>query len=368
MTRPKNILIVSKNNLDQNGVTNVVLNLSSNITHELFRFYFVVPKINDYKLKSQFDKLGISVIQHEIPFFRIVKYILYIFRFCKVNRIDIIHVHGSSRTIFFELFASWMCKVKIRIAHSHNSTAKMLLFHYLIKIPFNLLYTHALACGEKAGRWMYSNKKFQVLDNGIYLEKFAFSQKLREKIRNELGITNQKIIGHIGSFNDQKNHKFLIDVFEKTLKKNCDTYLVLVGAGDHFEAISQYVKTLNMNENVVFLGKRHDIAEIYNAFDIFVLPSKYEGFPLVLVEAQTNGLYCIVSDKVSNEVNINNNITFLSIDTDIVKWVNTILAHEYDEYQRKDVSNRTVDLMIEKGYDINRSKSKIEEIYNSDTT
>ena len=184
-----------------------------------------------------------------------------------------------------------------------------------------MLTTHPCACSEYAARWMYGDKavdsgKIKVFPNGVDTEKFSYDQGFRNEIRREFNIENNTVIGHIGRFNTQKNHKFLIDIFSEYHKIDKNAYLLCVGGGELMDEIKEYANKCGVADRVIFAGYRNaDVQKFYSAFDIFVLPSLYEGLPVVAVEACAAGLPVLMSEHVTKEALITDRCEVLSVRT-----------------------------------------------------
>ena len=229
------------------------------------------------------------------------------------------------------------------------------------------LGTDFLACSQLAGRWMYPDsilqgKKYHLAKNAINLEKYRFNPAMRKAVRQELGIgENEFCIGHIGRFNYQKNHAFLIDIFYKLLKVCPNAKLLLIGDGPYLFNIKRSVSELRIEDSVFFLGRRNDVPQLLQAMDCFVLPSRFEGLPIVGVEAQAAGVPCIVSDAITRELNINGLVRFVSL-RDKDKWVNSIMA--YHGFTKRD----QLEKLRNAGYDISLELNQLVSFYENIVT
>ena len=320
--RIKIIMIVNK--LDVTGISTVVMNYCSHIN--LSRFSITVaagePVADIHRNCCQ--QLGIELYllpnrkRNSSRYYKELNSIL------KENHFDILHVHGNSATMAIELFLGQINGVKIRISHSHNTTCTNMALHKILYPIFIHLYTHAFACGKKAGEWLYGDKPFYIISNGFDTKRFKFSQEARENIRKEIGFEDAFIIGHMGRFNEQKNQPFLIKVFEQFAAKRVDSVLLLVGTGPDFKMTKEIAEASPYSERIVLYGETNTPEDFYSAMDVFILPSKYEGLPVVLVEAECNGLYCIVSDLVTDEMNIDHHIVLCSLDGPLHSWCEAI--------------------------------------------
>ena len=201
-------------------------------------------------------------------------------------------------------------------------------------------------------------KKVQIVHNGIDTERFRFNDEIRQDYRKKLNLINNYVIGHIGRFNDQKNHSFLLDIFKEVAERNEDARLILIGEGELEEQIKSKIRKLHLEQKVQMLGVRRDVAQIMQAMDVFVLPSNYEGLPVVGIEAQASGNLCLLSDQVTPETVITPNAKLLSIgNTDV--WVKAI--EEARNFKKAD----TTDLIVKQGYDIRYTVKWLEKFYES---
>ena len=288
-------------------------------------------------------------------------------RVLKEGNYKIIHSNINTLSVF-SLFAAKCAGVPIRIAHSHSTTNKKEKKKNLMKQvlrPFSKVFaTDYMCCSELAGRWLFGNKEYDkgnvyLLNNAIDLDKFKYNESLRKKKRKELGIKDDAlVIGHIGRFVAQKNHDFLIDIFNEIHKKNNNSILLLAGQGPLMEDIKNKVKELNLDDNVKFLGQRNDANELYQAFDVFLLPSLYEGLPVVGVEAQAAGLLCYLSDDMTKETKVLDITKFMSLNNPPKEWADNILD-DVKKYKRIDTSKE----MTAKNFNIKEEAKKLEEYY-----
>lgn len=292
----------------------------------------------------------------------IIKYFFALYRYISKEKIDIVHVHGSSAIMSVELVAARLAGCKIRIAHSHNTTCENKKADKILRPIFARNYTTAFACGQEAGRWMFGNCKFTVIPNGRNLKKHEYSTEKRSEYRNRLGIPlDVLVVGHVGRFNRQKNHEYLVRVFREIYKKNRNSYLVLVGTGEKLEAIKTLVKELELGENVIFTGVIENISDYLSAFDVMLLPSLYEGLPLVVIEWQIAGLPCIVSDTVTKECAITSLVKFESIKKEPEDWANDIRNLTL---QDRNDSKEVIFKEIKKaGYDVESGAERLKQMY-----
>lgn len=285
------------------GVEAVVMNYYKNMNRNNIQFDFICDEDSSCIPYKEIEQLGGKVILVP-PYQKLFRYNKELKKILKEGNYRIIHSHINTLSLF-PLRIAKKVKIPIRIAHSHSTTNKKEFKKNMLKQvlrPFSKIYANRyFACSEYAGRWLFGDKEFEkgnitVINNAINLEKFKYNEEVRKKKKEELQIEdNTLVIGHIGRFVEQKNHRFLIDIFNEIHKKNINSVLLLAGQGPLLDEIKEKVKKLNLANSVKFLGQRKDVSELYQAMDIFVLPSLYEGLPVVGVEAQANrAIMCII--------------------------------------------------------------------------
>lgn len=292
----------------------------------------------------------------------IIKYFFALYRYILKEKIDVVHVHGSSAIMSIELVAAWLAGCKVRIAHSHNTTCENQKADKILRPVFNRNYTTAFACGQDAGRWMFGKRKFTIIPNGRNLKKYEYDSKKRIEYRNKLGIPSDTlVIGHVGRFNRQKNQEYLVHVFGEVYKKKRNSYLVLIGTGEKVGEIKNLVKELELENNVIFTGVIENVSDYLSAFDIMLLPSLYEGLPLVVIEWQIAGLPCIVSDTVTKECAITSLVKFESVKKEPEVWANEVVNLILQD--RNDSKEIIFNEIKTAGYDIESGAERLKKIY-----
>lgn len=365
MTEPIRVAHVIGNWLG-GGVESVVMNYYRNIDRNKVQFDFLCSESSTDIPYEEIEKLGGRVFI--VPnYTKVVKYQKELQKIFKENNYKIVHSHISTMSVF-PLRAAKKAGVPIRIAHSHSTTNKKEKKKNLLKQvlrPFSKVYaTDYMCCSELAGRWLFCNKEYDkgnvyLLNNAIDLDKFKFDEKVRKTKRKALGIGDDTfVIGHIGRFVEQKNHRFLIDIFNEIHKKNSNSLLLLVGQGPLKKEIENKVKELKLNDSVRFLGQRNDVNELYQAFDVFLLPSLYEGLPVVGVEAQATGLLCELSNDMTKETKVLDTTRFISLNTSAEEWA-TIILDDYSRFKRHDTTYE----ITKKNFNIKNETSKLENEY-----
>lgn len=348
------------------GVESVVMNYYRHIDKSKVQFDFICDNDSTNIPREEIESMGGRIILIP-PYQKVFKYQKELKKVLKDGNYKIVHSHINALSVF-PLRAAKKAGVPVRIAHSHSTTNKKEWKKNLLKSalkPFSKVYaTDYFACTEHAGRWLFGDKEFDngniyVLNNAIDLDKFAYNEETRKAKRRELDIDDDTIIiGHVGRFVAQKNHDFLVDVFNEVHKQNNNTKLILIGKGPLEEYIKEKVKQYGLVEEVMFLGQRSDdIHELYQAMDIFVFPSLYEGLGMVVIEAQCSGIPCVVSTEVPRIAKINNNVEFVDLNNTTDKW--KIIISELLKIERKNSINK----IKEKGFDIQSEVVKLEKKY-----
>lgn len=348
------------------GVEAVTINYYRNIDKNKVQLDFICDEDSTNIPYEEIEEMGGKIIiipSYSKPF----KYHKELKRVLKEGNYKIVHSNINTLSVF-SLFAAKCAGVPVRIAHSHSTTNKKEKKKNLMKQvlrPFSKVFaTDYMCCSELAGRWLFGDKEYDkgnvyLLNNAIDLDKFKYNETLRKKKRKELGIKDDTlVIGHIGRFVAQKNHDFLIDIFNEIHKKNNNSILLLAGQGPLMEDIKNKVRELNLEDSVKFLGQRSDANELYQAFDVFLLPSLYEGLPVVGVEAQAAGLLCYLSNDMTKETKVLDITKFMSLNNTPKEWADNILD-DVKKYKRIDTSKE----MTVKNFNIKEEAKKLEEYY-----
>lgn len=292
----------------------------------------------------------------------IIKYYKSVKKVLKDNKFDIAHINMLSCANIIPAKLCRKAKIKEIIIHSHNGNVpKGILRKILNKVNKNKLQkisTLNLSCSDLAGKWMFSNKPFRILPNQISFSKFSFDMKKRIKIRAMYGIAEDTVVyGHVGRFSEQKNQIFLINIINTIRTINRDVKFVFIGDGELIDNFKIKMRELGLSDFIIFTGMIPNTADYYNAFDCFLLPSLFEGLPLVALEAQVNQLPCFVSEKISPEVKISKNIEMLKlVETDWIEKLRNIKA-------RKVFSLNVDKQNLDKKYDADCVENELMDIY-----
>ena len=343
------------------GISTVIINYCKELYHRKYDLTVIAGQPIAEENKVECVKNGIHLIElpsrHKEP----AKHYIGLWKALKQNHYDIVHIHGSSSMMAIELTIAKLAGEKIRIAHSHNSMCSNMKIHKILNPYFRKTYTKSLSCGKLAGDWLFGENNFEILPNGFHTEQFVFDESEREKIRRKLGIVDRFVVGHVGRFNEQKNQTYLIKSFEHVAKVRSDAVLLLVGTGPDFDKIKYIVDNSLYRDQIILYGVTKETRAVYSAMDVFVFPSKFEGLPVVLLEAQITGLPCIVSDKITNEVDFGE-ICWLSVEEDPQNWAKAILQTAVrSNTQRSDYRKEHITKI--EHYDISQTVKQLDTIY-----
>lgn len=349
------------NDMHRAGLETMLMNYYRNIDRTQIQFDFLThrPYKSDYddEILSLGGRVYYAPRLYPQNYFAYFKWMANFFE--EHPEYKIIHSHIDSMS-YLPLLAAKKAGIPVRIAHSHNIAIDKD-FKYPLKQYFrsriNTVCNERLACGQEAGNFLFGNKDFKVIPNAIEAKKFYFNKDIRHKKREELGLANKFVVGHVGRISYQKNHKFLVEIFNELLKMESNSILLLVGVGEKEEEVQEQILKLGINEKVRFLGNRSDVNELYQAMDVFVMPSFFEGVPVVGVEAQFADLPCIFSDRVPREVMFNEKIEFVSLDKSAEEWAKSIVKYKIENQRGSIVGG------AESIYDIHKAHFLLEQFY-----
>ncbi len=321
------------NRMDNGGIEAVVLNYYRHIDRRRFQFDFFFDEGSSVPYREEIIELGARLFPiprytHQAAYQKILEEAL------RAGQYDIVHVHMNTMSVF-ALAAAKRAGIPVRICHNHSTSDPREGNRSLLKVllrPWNRLpATDWFACGKQAGEWMYGRRGIEkgnifILPNAIETERFAYDTEARKAVREELKISERAfVVGHIGRFMRQKNHEGLLRIFQNLRQERPDAVLLLIGEGELESNVRELVRKNELEGAVIFAGVRKDIYRVYSAMDVFCLPSLYEGFPVVLLEAQANGLPVVCSDHVSPEVCLTGLVRRMPLEKEDL-WTETMLT------------------------------------------
>lgn len=358
----------SVSNMDRAGIETMLMNYYRYMDRNEVQFDFLCNKKKPGAYDDEIKSLGGRIFHtpglNPTKYFQYQKYMKMLF--AKHPEYKILHGHNGAFAVY-SLHAAKKSKIPVRIYHCHGAS----LIHDL-KYPLKLVcmkfldknYNHRWTCGEAAARFYYGDKiadsrQYRLITNAIDVEKFIYDESVRMKMRRQYNLEHKKVIGHVGRFMTQKNHTFLLDVFACLHEKEPSTTLVLLGDGELMEEMKKKAQELNVVDSVLFVGNVNNANEWYQAFDLFILPSIYEGLPVVGIEAQAAGLPCVFSTKVTKEVSITDHTEFLDLGDSCAVWARKILEMLQKCAQRQN----EYDAVTAANYNIKVESKKLQQLY-----
>lgn len=347
--------------MGRGGLESMLMNYYRHIDREEVQFDFLVHRQERAAFDDEIESLGgrIYRLPRLVPWSK--NYLAALNRFFdEHSEHKIVHVHQDClSSVILKVAAQH--NVPVRVAHSHSANQDKNL-----KYPIKLWYkrvipkyaTNLFACGKGAGDWMFGGASYQIINNAIDVVACAYNPTKCQEMRRQLGLENEFTIGHVGRFNQPKNHPFLLDIFAALLRREPKAVLLLVGGGEDMTKIQAKAQALGVAEHVRFLGIRSDVADLMQAMDVFVFPSLYEGLPVTMVEAQAAGLPCIISDKVPPECILTEGLVdVLPLSAEPEIWAAKIL--EKKNLPRTDRRSK----IAAHGFDITTEAVKLQEFY-----
>lgn len=348
------------------GVESVIMNYYRRIDREKIQFEFLCnTQIVAYE--NEIEDLG-GVI-HRIPARRDGRKqfaeALDAFMRKNADKYCAIWVNVCSLANIDYLKAARRFGIPKRIIHCHNAdNGDSFLrgqLHKMNRLLIDAYATDFWSCSNEASKWFFGEKnmrspKYRLIYNVVDPDCFVPDTGVREEYRRKLGCENKIVIGHIGRFHFQKNHTFVIEIMKAMKRKRDDIELLLIGQGERMEEIKKKVCEDGLKDNVQFLGVRSDIPQLYQAMDIFLFPSFFEGLPIVLLEAQANGLPCVISDSITEEIKVNDNLYFRSLEDTPEMWADFIINTALPE------GRTTQEAFLASGYNIKLQTEKLEKL------
>lgn len=347
--------------MNRGGLETMIMNYYRHIDRSKVQFDFLVHRIQKADYDDEILALGGKIYRLQPLNPLSPAYLRSLDRFFAEHReYDIVHSHLDCMAGVPLKYAK-KHGVPVRIAHSHNSSqprdAKYLL-KLLYKRNIVKYATKLFACGQEAGQWMFGTDDFTVMNNAVDAAAYVYDPAAAQQIRKELGVpADVPVVGHVGRFCPQKNHEFLIDIFEQILLRRPDAVLLLVGDGSLRAGIEEKTQNLGMGGHVIFTGVRSDVDALLQAMDVFLFPSLYEGLPVSIIEAQAAGLPCLISDGVPVECKKTDAVEQIALEESSSVWAEAVL-----EAARQPRKNTTQDIRCA-GFDIRENALRLQEFY-----
>lgn len=332
MSKPIRVLHVFAA-LDSGGVANFVMNTYRRIDRSKIQYDFALTAGEKSYMDDEAEALGARLFYFDQSksLTDNLKEVL-----TKEGPFTVVHSH-----VFFYsglvLQTAKSCKIPVRIAHAHNAytgdgtSLPRKAYEFAMRTLIKKNATVMMGCSEKACNYVFgeSSKKdsrVMVMPDGIDCERFSFNEETRKKVRKEYGLEDKFVVGHVGHFNPAKNHEKILSVFKEVATQKENAMLFLVGDGELEQAVRDQVKALDLTDKVVFAGAHTDVENMYQAMDVFLFPSRYEGFGMAMIEAQTGGLNCLASDVVPTDTDLNGNSIYLPLTESDEVWCQKLLS------------------------------------------
>ena len=357
----------SVSNMARAGIETMLMNYYREIDRSRIQFDFLankpVPGEYDEEIRSMGGRVFVSPGLNPVHYPRYRRYVAELLH--ENPDIRIVHAHNEAMG-YYALKSAKDAGIRVRIAHAHN-TQIIRDYKYPLKMVCKQLLPGAAtdywSCGRDAGIYYYGEKRWNesgvILHNAIDVERFGFRPDVRERQRQKYGLQDCFVIGHVGRFNVQKNHSRLLDIFAAVARDVPEARLVLIGTGELEQAMKEKANSLGIMDKTIFAGQMADVSEWYQAMDCFVMPSLFEGLPVVGIEAQAAGLPCVFSDRVPDEVLLSPEARIVPLEEDNAEWARVILAVGQQEADR----TRGADIIRRAGYDIHEEARKLQNLY-----
>ena len=364
---PFRVLHINAGSVNFGGVSALCLNIYRNIDRERIQFDFLTPNKTTYgDYREEIESMGGQIYDFGINANTLsgkMKLRRRLEQFFQEHHYDVIHV--NSGILLFNCVAAGAAKKYSNskvFVHSHSNGGRNRikeLFSFVLKRYLVNRADELLACSVSAAGYMFPASKLSetiIINNGINAELFDWKPDVRARIREKYGLDDKYVIGHIGRFSPKKNQKFLIDLFKKIKEKKENAFLLLIGQGELLEDAKKQAENAGLSDSVLFPGQVKDTEDFYQAMDVFVLPSVFEGFGIVNLEAQTSGLKCVVSQVVPDAANVTGLMTKLSLTDPPDTWIKEILTVPAARESR-------LEDIVSAGYDIKTSVRVLEQTY-----
>ena len=357
----------SVSNMARAGIETMLMNYYREMDTSLLQFDFLAnkpaPGEYDEEIRGMGGRVFVSPGLNPLHFPQYKRFVAELLR--SNPEIGILHAHNEAMG-YYALQSAKDAGLPVRIAHAH-STKIIRDYKYPLKLLCKQLIPGAATdywgCGTKAGIYYFGKKRWNesgfILRNAIDVARFSFQPEVRQRLRQSYDLKNCFVLGHVGRFNIAKNHGRLLDIFAEITKAVPEARLALIGTGELEQSVKEKARDMGIQDKVLFLGQMPDVSEWYQVIDCFVLPSLFEGLPVVGIEAQAAGLPCVFSDRVTDEVLLSPEARMVSLEADNAEWARVILAVG----QQKADRTRGADIVCRAGYDIHVEAQKLQNLY-----
>lgn len=351
--------------MNRGGAETMVMNYYRNIDREKVQFDFMVHRSEKAAYEDEINELGGKIFRESpIRPWSSPHYTNAIKEFYSTHsEYKIIHSHMSELG-YYDFLVAEKYNIPVRICHAHNAP------HGIdLKSPIRWYYkkrmlphiTHMFTCGQESADWLFGKKnsgRFIQLNNAVDSEKFVYNEETEKEIRRRYGLRNRFIVGHVGRFSVQKNHKFLIEIFNEIQKINPHSTLMLVGDGELRSEVLDLAKKLKIEDKIIVTGFINNVNEVIQCFDAFVFPSLFEGLSVTSIENQAAGNICFIPKEIPQQCVVTDNVNSISLKQSAYDWAKCIIDKSA-EHQKQDMRNE----ITKAGFDIKSNAKWLEEFY-----
>ncbi|MBR4195598.1 MAG: glycosyltransferase family 1 protein [Synergistaceae bacterium] len=349
------------------GVESVIFGYYKNIDRSKIQYDFIIDADSTHTHEDFINSMGGKIIVVP-PYQKAAEYHKALYKLFTENNYPLVYSHMNTMSVF-PLFAAWRAGVPLRVAHSHTTAGKgkgetaRNIMKYTLRNFSRIFPTHMCACSKLAGEFQFGRRavdsgRVRIWQNAIETERFAYNETVRNETRRKLKLSDKFIVGHSGRFMPQKNHDFLVDIFAEILRRRENSVLLLAGEGPLMEDVREKVSRLGLNDSVIFAGDVQDAEKYYQAMDVFIFPSLYEGLGMSVVEAQVSGLPVIASTELPIDAKICDNFHFFPLKKSAGEWADEALKIS-DGHIRRDMSIYA----REAGFDVKTQGARMSEWY-----
>lgn len=350
--------------LEIGGSQAMIMNIYKRLDRTKVQFDFIIDHPKNKYYADEIKKLGGKI--YVVPKFTgknvvLIRKIWSRF-FFKHPEYKILHSHVRSyASVYLDVAKKQGLKTIIHSHSTSNGSGFKSIIKKCLQYPLRYQSDYLFACSKIAGEWLYGKQachkdNFYILNNAIDVTKYKINQDRRIRIRKELKVDSNFVFGHVGRLHEAKNHKFLLEVFHNVLKRKPESKLIIVGDGELRSEIEEKIRRLHLQDSIIMTGNRNDVPDLLMAFDAFLFPSKWEGLPVTVVEAQAASLPCFVSDTVTREVGISDLVHYLPINRGADYWCDAIINGNLN---KKDVSKE----IVAAGFDVKETAKWLTDFY-----
>ena len=331
----KRLLLLATTPFLNDGLTKIEFDVYEWYKNRI-EFEFATPFETQNRFGEKLRDEGVQII--ELPDKKkVFSYLRAVFRAVKKGGYDVVYIHGNSALMGMQAIPSKLAGAGKVVAHCHNTKSDYPIVHYILKPFFNLAVDCKIGCSSLASKWAFSGKNVYTVPNGVDVNRFQYNSDARMRVRRDLGITDNTLIGHIGRFSRQKNHERILSVFSEYRSIDSGSKLLLIGSGEMKDEIIRRERDLGIQSDCIHIEETSSPQDYMSAMDVMIMPSLFEGLCLVALEAQSNGLPLVISDTFAPETIVTGNVTEISLETDDKGWAEA-LFHRINKTERYQLS------------------------------